>query len=179
MVLQQVLETVTGTALDEWASRQVFGPLAMRDSAMQWRETLTDKAVPGHTRRGVAHAARFAKPMAAASLYTTAHDYARFLAALLADDALLSLTLTRPVQAESRLLLQWGLGWGIESSNDGPVLWHWGNNPGYRAFAMASTTTGDGFVLLTNGERGLALAEPLAGAVLPGPHRLFGFHMLG
>lgn len=177
-VLQQVVETATGTGLDEVVASQVFGPLALHDSAMRWREGFTATAVPGHTRRGIVPAARFAQPMAAASLYTTARDYARFMAAWLADDALLALSLARPVTADSRLGLQWGLGWGIETTDNGPLLWQWGNNPGYRAFAMASATTGDGFVLLTNSEGGLALAETMAGAVLPGPHKLFGFHML-
>ena len=57
--------------------------------------------------------------------------------------------------------------------------WQWGNNPGYRAFVMADPANGSGFVLLTNSDRGLALSEPIANAVLPDAHRVFGFRMLG
>jgi hypothetical protein len=58
------------------------------------------------------------------------------------------------------------------------LIWHWGSNPGYRAFVMASVKTGDGLVLLTNNDNGLALAEPAVDAVLPGDHRIFKLYML-
>lgn len=59
-----------------------------------------------------------------------------------------------------------------------PYIWQWGNNPGYRAFAMASSRSGDGFVLLTNSENGLKLAEPIAQTLLPGEHNVFRFPWL-
>jgi hypothetical protein len=43
---------------------------------------------------------------------------------------------------------------------------------------MADPDSGDGFVLLTNSDRGLALSEPLAHAVLPAAHRVFKLDML-
>ncbi|MFN1208961.1 hypothetical protein ACKXGD_18750, partial [Enterococcus lactis] len=79
----------------------------------------------------------------------------------LADEPAMRLTLADPVTASKRPPLQWGLGWGLERTADGPCLWQWGNNPGYRAFAMMRPATGDAFVLLTNSDRGMALAEPL------------------
>jgi len=50
------------------------------------------------------------------------------------------------------LNLSWGLGWGIERTQDDLYLWHWGDNTGYRAFVIASVRTGDGFVMLTDSE---------------------------
>ena len=43
---------------------------------------------------------------------------------------------------------------------------------------MASIQTGNGFVMLTNSENGLALAKPFRNSVLPDTHRVFKFHML-
>ena len=61
-----------------------------------------------------------------------------------------------------------------------PLMWiDRGNNTGYRAFVIVSVRTGDGLVMLTNGEGGLKLAEPLTGGVLPGAHELFQSPMLG
>lgn len=100
------------------------------------------------------------------------------MAALLADEPALRLTLADPVPASRRPPLQWGLGWGMERTAAGPCLWQWGNNPGYRAFAMMRPASGDAFVLLTNSERGMALAEPLAALALPGKHPAFGFRLL-
>lgn len=72
--------------------------------------------------------------------------------------------------------LDWGLGWGMETAPNGEsFIWHWGNNPGYRAFVMASVQSGGGVVMLTSGENGLALAEPIVQAVLPGSHKTFQF----
>lgn len=113
--------------------------------------------------------------MAAASLYTTAADDARFMSALLADDRLLSMTLARPVQVDRVLGLRWGLGWGIERSPGGPGIWQWGNNPGFRAFAMAHVSSRDGLVILTNSDRGMPLAASLARTVLPTEHHAFRF----
>jgi len=47
-----------------------------------------------------------------------------------------------------------------------------------RAFVMASVESGDGVVILTNSENGLALAEPIVKSVLPGAHKVFRFYML-
>jgi hypothetical protein len=84
-----------------------------------------------------------------------------------------------PVAVDPGLGVSWGLGWGLERVTDDLHLWQWGNNTGYRAFAIASLRTGDGFVMLTNSENGLELAEPLARKILPGEHRLFQSSIMG
>lgn len=118
---------------------------------------------------------RFRSAVAAASMYTTAADYARFMSALLANDQLLSLVLSKPVNVDGPLGLQWGLGWGIERAPGGPYIWQWGNNPGFRAFAMASVTSKDGLIILTNSERGMPLAASVARSVLPAEHNACRF----
>jgi hypothetical protein len=39
-------------------------------------------------------------------------------------------------------------------------------------------SSGNGFVLFTNSERGLALAASLANAIVPAAHGVFRFHVL-
>lgn len=178
MVLQAVLEAVTGQELAAYLDQALFRPLGMRDSSFVWREDFEARAVAGMTARGSRLQGRFRRAVAAASLYTTAADYARFMAAQLNDAALLALLLEQPVEVDRGLGLQWSLGWGLEHGRGepamaAPFLWQWGNNPGFRAFAMASTGTRDGFVLLSNSERGMPLAVALAQAVLPGEHAAF------
>ncbi len=180
VLLQRVMEAITGQGLAEHMRRQVFEPLGMRHSSFVWTESLRAAALPGHTGDGSLLAPdRFSKALAAATLYTSAPDYARFVAALLADAALLAATLVDPVPVEVPLGLHWALGWGLATDSSGRYLWHWGNNPGYRAFVMVSLATGDGVVLLTNSDRGLQLAPPIVNAVLPGVHPVFDFRMLG
>jgi CubicO group peptidase (beta-lactamase class C family) len=179
VLLQRALEAVTGSSLDRYMTEQVFKPLGMNNSSFIWEDRFERAIVPGSWSNGAPTSSRrFNVPVAAATLYTTAQDYGRFLAAVLGDERLLALITEFPVPVESRLDLSWGNGWGIERVGSDAYLWQWGNNPGYRAFVMASPRTGSGFVLLTNSESGLALSEPIANAVLPGAHRVFKFRML-
>ena len=93
VLLQSVVEAITGTRLDVFMREQVFAPLRMEHSDYVWSQRLEAEYVPG----------------------TTAHGKS----------------------------LAWGLGWGIEAApNDDQFIWHWGNNPGYRAFVMASVQSG-------------------------------------
>ena len=101
------------------------------------------------------------------------------MAALLNDEPLLRQLAASPVPVERERGMQWGLGWGIEQDGDERYLWQWGNNTGYRAFAMFSVRSGDGFVMLTNSENGLQLAHPLARTVFGREHKLFQSSMLG
>jgi CubicO group peptidase (beta-lactamase class C family) len=178
VLLQRALEAVTGTRLDRYAAEHLFKPLGMANSSFVWEDRFEAALLPG-TSSGTPLPARPLKvPVAAATLYTTAPDYGRFLAAVLGDERLLALITESSVAVDPRLQLSWGHGWGIERVGERSYLWQWGNNPGYRAFAMADPDSGTGFVLLTNSDRGLALSEPLAHAVLPAAHRVFKLDVL-
>ena len=179
LLLQRAVEAVTGQDLATFMQAAVFGPLGMTHSAWTREPRLEQHIVPGWDVYGnVMPPSPFREPVAAYSLYTSAEDYGRFLAALLQDQAMLRQITAAPVTASTKLKLSWGLGWGLEQEGDELYLWHWGNNPGYRAFVMTAPHTGDGFVLFTNSEKGLALAEPVGQAILPEAHPVFRFHLL-
>ena len=178
VLLQRALEAVTGSSLDRHMAEQVFRPLGMGRTSFVWEKQFEGAVLPGTSSGTPLPARPFRMPVAAATLYTTAQDYGRFLAAVLADERLLGLITDAPVAVDPRLRLSWGNGWGIESVGPRQYLWQWGNNPGYRAFVMADPASGTGFVLLTNSDRGLALSEPIAHAVLPDEHRVFRLNML-
>ena len=179
VLLQAVLSAVTGRDIETFVKETVFQPLGMRHSRLRFTEDIRERVLDGGSSFGGRVRFDILEPNAAASLYTTADDYAKLMAALLADAPLRSLTVARPMAVDPALGLSWGSGWGIETAAGGPYLWQWGNNPGFRAFAMVSLTSGDGFVLLTNSERGMPLAAPLAQATVPADHGVFRFHMLG
>lgn len=175
VLLQSVIEAVTGMELSAYFDKHMFARLGMPDTSLVWRDSFAARVVKGTSVFGLTRQIRFLKPVAAASLYTTATDYAKFMSAVLTNDRIVSLVLSTPAQVDNALGLQWGLGWGIENSEGGPCIWQWGNNPGYRAFAMASVASKDGFVILTNSERGMPLAASLAHSVLPAEHNAFRF----
>lgn len=183
VLLQRAVEQVTGEDLDAFMARQVFVPLGMAHSAYTRQPGFEPFILPGTDRKGTAlRPWPFRVPVAAFTLYTSAGDYGRFLAALLKDQRTLDQIVESPVPVPPRRPpdggLGWGLGWGVEQGREGPLLWHWGNNPGYRAFAMVSPRGGDGFVLLTSSDNGMALAAPVGRQVLPGAHQAYRFHLL-
>ncbi len=179
LILQALIAAVTGESTETTVSRLVFEPLGMRDSRMRLTDDIRGRVVSGVGPFGHRTHFEFTEPNAAASMYTTASDYAKFLGALAFRRDLLSLTVADPVPVDRELGLSWGHGWGIETAEAVPYLWQWGNNPGYRAFAMLSVNSGDGFVLMTNSENGLRLAASLAQSTVPAKHGVFRFHMLG
>ena len=178
VLLQAVISAVTGQDIESVVSKFVFEPLNMRHSRLRLTEDIRGQVVGGTAWFGGASQFDFREPNAAASLYTTARDYANLLSALLADTDLLSLTVANPVPTAPELGLAWGYGWGIKTAAGGPYLWHWGNNSGFRAFAMVSVSSRNGYVLFTNSERGMPLAAPLARSTVPADHGVFRFHML-
>ena len=179
VLLQRAVEAITGLGLEALMQAQVFGPLGMQHSSYVWQRPVPAGALPASSTPSDSQTQlALDAPIAAATLLTSAADYARFLAALLADPALLALTLRTPVAVDPPLQVYWGLGWGLEGRGAAAMLWHWGSNPGYRAFVMLSPASGDGLVMLSNSDRGLALAAPLVQAVLPGAHPVFESDLL-
>jgi CubicO group peptidase (beta-lactamase class C family) len=180
LLLQCAVEAVTGESLDQLMITQVFKPLGMTHSEYIWSPRLDRNLVPAMTADGIATKPwHFKTSIAAATLYTSVEDYAKFVANVLNDDHLLKQLTKSPVTVEPRLNLSWGLGWGIERSEGDLFIWHWGNNPGYRTFVMASVQSGDGIIMFTNSDNGLALAEPIANKVLSSSgHKVFQFYML-
>ena len=180
VLLQRAVEKVTGKPLDKLMIEQVFKPQAMSHSDYIWSSQLEQNMLPGNKANGAPRARwDFTTPIAPVTLYTSAADYGNFLVTLLNDGYLLKQIAETPVTVDPSLNLSWGLGWGIERTKDDLFIWHWGNNPGYRAFVIASVRTGNGFVMLTNSENGLKLAKPITQKVLPGEHKIFQFSMLG
>lgn len=180
VLLQRAVEAVTGQPLDQFMTLQLFKPLAMHHSDYVQNEGIAQNLVPGTKANGAPRAAmELKKPVAAFSLHTSAADYGKFLVTVLNDGDAIKQLSASPVTVDPGLGLSWGLGWGIERVHDDAYIWQWGNNTGYRAFVIASVRTGDGFVMLTNSENGLALAEPITQKLLPGEHKLFQSSILG
>lgn len=180
VLLQRAVEAVTGQPLDQFMQSQLFAPLDMQHSGYVANAAILQKLMPGTKANGAPRKTlALTSPVAANSLHASAADFGKFLVHLLRDEAAMRQITASPVMVAPALQLSWGLGWGIEGSQDDARIWHWGNNPGYRAFVIASVRSGDGVVLLTNGENGLKLAEPLTRKILPGEHKLFQSPILG
>ncbi|MGB3545289.1 serine hydrolase domain-containing protein [Rubrivirga sp.] len=108
--------------------------------------------------------------MAAASLVTTARDYAQFLAhvctgaGLHADTYADMLRPQSPVPAGEGAAVptSWGLGWMLADMGGATFAGHGGDNNEYRSLAGFIRESGDGLVVLTNGYNGRALIDVVA-----------------
>lgn len=84
-------------------SRYLPEGYAHRQTRLRLTQDIRGQVVGGTSWLGWGTQHDFLEPNAAASLYTTASDYAKLLAALLAAAALLALTLANPVPTEPAL----------------------------------------------------------------------------
>lgn len=192
--LQDVIDRLLPETPSEMMRKRLLRPLGMADSALQQSELSgRDIALP-HNRDGlVQERTTWPRFLAAASLHTTAHDYGRFLAAMLNPgsgpghlSSAMTATMLHPhIQVnldppwragwpEPAPILApgvfWGLGWGLEETAGRRAFWHWGDNGDYKAFALGYPDSGDGLVMLSNGRRGGNLYRPLVEHFFPGPH---------
>lgn len=170
--LATTLERSTGLSLNELAEREVFEPLGMTRSSYVWRDDYEQLSATPHDITG--RPVQKNKPRdanAAASLHTTASDYARFVVAVMAGEGLPNDVATEMLSAQSQIggwgsqdtfeYLDWGLGWGLQKGERAPAIWHWGDNGNFRCFVIAYPSLGEGFVYFTNSNNGLAITDDL------------------
>jgi CubicO group peptidase (beta-lactamase class C family) len=121
-------------------------------------------------------------PNVAASLLTTARDYARFLSHLVAQPGAPTGALAlRPATRDAMMApqvrinsaLAWGLGWGLQEDEYGRTLWQWGANNGFRNFAVADPSKGRAIVVLTNSGNGPRVYERVIVALTGHDHPAF------
>ena len=189
--LQKVVEKVTGRALNDYMAEAVFVPLRMQSSSYVWRDDYDRRTATGHD--GDGQTREKSKPKeanAAASLHTTAADYALFVEAVMKGTGLKPKTVRemetpqiavdpectnctdRAPQELSRNVF-WGLGWGIQETAPGESLWHWGDNGAFKCFVVFYPKRKIGMVLFTNSENGLSIAQAVEAEALGGDQPAF------
>jgi len=79
------------------------------------------------------------------------------------------------IQPQVRLnsALSWGLGWGIEASGPGPLLWHWGANGSFRNFVLVDTAGRRAVVVFCNSSNGPKVYERIIADVTGADHPAF------
>ena len=178
-LLQLIIEEVTGQPFASYMQQEVLNPLGMFHSGFEWRADLRPATAVGYARDGNAYPNVLRAEQAAAGLFTTAPDLARFMAAGMVGSngeppgrgvlspASVDLMFTPIAQVRGLDALTTsaaGLGHFIEALPDGTILVsHAGTNWGWQLIFVSLPERGDGIVVLTNGTRGIALyAEVLS-----------------
>jgi len=170
-----VLEKITGQSLDVIARSLVFDPLGMNRSSFVWEDRLADDAATGHGSYGQTLApSRPEIARGAATLHTTADDYARFMSAVIRGEGLTDssrrMLITPTITVTEGI--RWTAGWSHETSQHDSALWHHGDNSrsGFTAFAWVNPKTGTGIVYLANSTTGLSVLREILGSISPGIH---------
>lgn len=144
--LQKVIEHLTGVPVDTFMKKAVFDPLGMANSSYIWQERYAPLKAFGHNQAGGVTVQRQVKEAnVAGSLNTTAADYAKFVIAIMNGTGLKKETakmmLTPQVKVDEECgncigrgsgklspYISWGLGWGLQHTDEGDAFWHWGDS---------------------------------------------------
>ncbi len=179
--LQKAIERLSGEPLDEFMKRTVFEPLGMTNSSYVWQEKYERLKAFAHNSAGeTTGRSKPAQASAAASLHTTALDYAKFVRAILKreglTEAIVREMLKPQIKANEKCAvcveradagrlspsISWGLGWGLQKTASGDFFWHWGDNGNVKSYVAASDKTKTGIVLFANSANGLSIADEIA-----------------
>jgi CubicO group peptidase (beta-lactamase class C family) len=185
--LQKAVEKITGQPLNDYMQETVFTPLGMKHSSYVWKPAWENEVAIGHDVAGTpVDLFKADQANAAASLETTAEDYAIFLNAVLIGKGLKAAIL-RDMEAPQIAVdtgcancvdgtpsgklsttIFWGLGFGIEKTAEGESLWHWGDNGVFKAFFVVRPAAKSGVVYMTNSENGLSIGRKILAETLGG-----------
>ncbi|HEX5004417.1 MAG TPA: serine hydrolase domain-containing protein [Gemmatimonadales bacterium] len=156
-VMQLLMEDVTGAPFSDWMAAHVLSPLGMTRSSFRQPPpddflalTSAGQYAPGRPVPGRWH---LYPEMAAAGLWTTASDLARFIIGVQESytgtaTPVLSQAMTRTMLTEVRG--DYGLGVGLDSSSGALLFSHGGRDDGFDAYMGGYATTGQGIVLMIN-----------------------------
>jgi CubicO group peptidase (beta-lactamase class C family) len=174
--LQRVIEKITGDPLNVFLKKTLFDRLGLKHINFIWMKEFDLDIASGHDTSGsFLQKTKYEYPNAAYSLYTSAENYAAFMCEILypraGEDLLLPETILsemmshqvevnvrEPISRPGRAMgvgVYWGLGWAIDSTISGNILYHSGaNRSGFRCYSQYNYSDRTGLVIMTNGLNG-------------------------
>lgn len=159
-VMQLLLEDVTGRPFDELARTLILDPLGMKRSAYE-QPLGTERArnaASAYRGDGKAIAGQWHTypEKTAAGLWTTPSEFARWVMELQKPGKVLKAETAKTMLTRSAG--NYGLGIGLNETAGRASFSHGGSNEGYRCQYFAYRDSGDGAVVMTNGDEGGDLA---------------------
>jgi CubicO group peptidase (beta-lactamase class C family) len=160
-VMQQLITDVTGKQFPQFMRDTVLSRLGMLDSTYEQPlpANLRERAATGHRKEGTIVEGKWHiyPEMAAAGLWTTPSDLARFVIELQQARAGNSHKVLSPDMATEMLTPQFdrsGLGIVIEGSGPSAFFRHGGSNEGFCCALIGTLETGQGVVVMTSSDTG-------------------------
>jgi CubicO group peptidase (beta-lactamase class C family) len=165
-VVQQAMIDRAGKPFPELLAETVLQPLGMKDSSFSQplpAALLPRAAMPHDGKGGPYPGGAYTYPeLAAAGLWTTPSDLARFILGVQRNADAQGQALLSPAMAGTMLKPVkngYALGFGIEGNGPSLSFGHGGSNMGYQDVLFAYLGHGEGLVVMTNGEGGSDLAH--------------------
>ncbi|MDF0546468.1 serine hydrolase [Sphingobium sp. H39-3-25] len=165
-IVQLAMIDAARTAFPTIARTKLFTTLGMTRSTFdQPLAARTPNVALGHDETGRAIPGGFHvyPEMAAAGLWTSATDLARFVVEVQNAAHGQGQVLSQETAREILTPQPGGWGMGFKVSGEGKALsfFHDGSNAGYKATLVGHPETGDGAVILTNGDQGYQLGQEI------------------
>ena len=177
-VSQRLVMDVTGKAYPKFMKEAVLDKIGMKNSTYEQPlpKELHSRAAVGHRGDGKPVKGKWHTypEMAAAGLWTTPSDLARFAIEIQKSRAGKSNKVLSKAMTEQMLTQQmgdYGLGVGVGGSGRAATFAHGGSNEGFRCMMFAYAETGQGAVVMTNSDNG----SPLANEILRSIAAVYGW----
>ena len=172
-VAQQLALDVSGETFHSLLRTRVLAPAGMTASTFEQPlpAPLAPRAAAGHRADGtlVPGGAHIYPEQAAAGLWTTPTDLARFAltlrAALDGQPSFLTRTTATAMITPPLADSNYGLGLGVQGTDDALQLAHSGSNAGFRCSFVLYPRTGRGAIVMTNSDNGGALIPEILRAI--------------
>ena len=174
LVLQLLIEEVTGLPFGTFMRQEVLEPLGMTHSSYTWTPEVQSVTARAYDAWGQPLPNYIIPERAAGGLYTTAPDLARFVAAhtggprgqaagrgVLAPETLRQMITPQAATKGAPFGDRWGLGYQLTDTGSIKLVQHSGDNIGWKTWAVFHPDAGSGFVVLTNSDRGANLSVEL------------------
>ena len=187
VLLQLVVETITGKPLDQLMEERVFRPLGMTRTSMVWQKRFEIDNANGYDEYGRSLGPQKRKTAdAAGSMQTTVRDFARLVQAVMVRQGLpkksIDTMLSPQIRINSKhefpslatetthdndsIRLSYGLGWGLYWSSYGKAFFKEGHDEGWRNYAVGFLRPMSGIVIMTNSGNGEGIFKELLETLL-------------
>ena len=169
VLLQMIIEDVTGETFEAFMQREVIGPLGLTSLHWTWTPMMIQAAAMPHGSQGEPVGYRqLASPAIGSEISTTA-DFARFITAAVAGPngeppgrgVLSPETIHAMIAVQPNTNGSEGLAYGVATIGGDQMLMHFGSNLGWNAFFILDTEQREGLVISTNSANGFELLTAL------------------
>ena len=182
MLLQYVIEHVTGKGIEALAKEKVFNPLQMKNTSYVWKERFEDRYSNGHTeKQDVIKKNKRDEAQAAGSIETNLIDYSVFIKHIIQlykqESEITRMMLNPnfrirtkaqfgPLSLEQSddnddIQLSYGLGWGLLQSPFGLGAFKEGHDEGFQHYSIIFPDNEIGVVILSNSDNAESIFKEL------------------